>query len=49
MLSQDVCLVITIRDPERKIDIYDKITQGLDMHNFWHSNIRISGNINVPI
>lgn len=45
--SQDMCLIITIRDPERKINVYDEVTQGLDAFNFWHSNIKISGDISV--
>lgn len=45
--SQDICLILTIRDPERKINVYDEVTQGLDAFNFWHSNIKISGDISV--
>lgn len=47
--SQDFCLIITIRDPERKANIYDEITQELDMHNFWHSNIKISNEIAISV
>lgn len=47
--SQDICLIITIRDPERKSHIYDEVTQSLDAFNFWHSNIKISSNISVHI
>lgn len=47
--SQDFCLIITIRDPERKANIYDDLTQGLDANNFWHSNIRISSDVVVPV
>ena len=46
--SQEVCLILTIRDPERKARIYDDVTQGLDAFNFWHSNIRIASDISVP-
>lgn len=45
--SQDICLIITIRDPERKADVYDKVTQGLDAYNFWHSNVKISSEITI--
>ena len=45
--KQDICLIITIRDPERKVNVYDKMTQGLDALNFWHSNIKISGDITI--
>jgi len=45
--SQEICLILTIRDPERKACIYDDVTQGLDAFNFWHSNIKISSDISV--
>ena len=47
--SQDFCFIITIRDPERKVNVYDEVTQGLDAYNFWHSNIKISADISLPI
>lgn len=47
--SQDFCLIITIRDPEHSINVYDEVTQGLDAFNFWHSNIKISSSISVPV
>ena len=49
ILSQDFCLIITIRDPEHRANVYDDITQGLDEYNFWHSNIRISSEISIPV
>ena len=45
--SQEICLILTIRDPERKTRIYDDVTQGLDAFNFWHSNIRIASDISI--
>ena len=45
--SQEICLILTIRDPERTAHIYDDITQGLDAFNFWHSNIKITNDISV--
>lgn len=47
--SQDFCLIITIRDPEQKANVYDEVTQRLDEYNFWHSNIKISSEVTVPI
>lgn len=47
--SQDFCLIITIRDPERKANVYDDVTQGLDAHNFWHSNIKISSDVSISV
>ena len=49
ILSQEICLIITIRDPENRANVYDEVTQKLDEFNFWHSNIKISSDINVPV
>lgn len=43
--SQEFCLIITIRDPDRQANVYDEVTQGLDAYNFWHSNIKISSEV----
>ncbi|MEO2262574.1 S8 family peptidase [Dorea sp. YH-dor228] len=48
-LSQEFCLIITIRDPYHKEKVYDKVTQKLDEYNFWHSNIKVAADINVPL
>ena len=48
-LNQNFCLVITIRDPEKKANIYDEVTQQLNINNFWNSNIEISTDINISI
>lgn len=48
-LSQELCLILTIRDPAGKANVYDEVTQKLDEFNFWHSNIKISSDINIPI
>lgn len=45
--SQELCLIITVRDPERTVNVYDEVTQGLDTFNFWHNNIKISNDISV--
>jgi len=47
--KQEMCLIITIRDPEHKSNIYDEVTQDLDAYNFWHSNIQITSDISVSI
>lgn len=48
-LSQEFCLVITLRDPDGKADVYNGVTQKLDEYNFWHSNIKLDTNIVVGI
>lgn len=47
--SQDFCLILTIRDPNQEASVYDDITQGLDAYNFWHSNIKITSEVAVPV
>jgi len=47
--SQDFCLIITIRDPEHSVNVYDDVTHELDNFNFWHNNIRISTDISTDI
>lgn len=46
---QDVCLILTIRDPDRIAPIYDNVTQELNNYNFWHSNIKITNDISLSI
>lgn len=47
--SQEFCLVLTIRDPEKKANVYDDVTQGLDTFNFWHSNIKLATDVAVSL
>ena len=48
-LSQEFCLIITIKDPTNTCNVYNGITQKLDEYNFWHNNIKISENINIKL
>lgn len=48
-LSQEICLVLTIRDPSEKGNVYDEVTQKLDEFNFWHTSIKITNDINISI
>lgn len=48
-LSQEFCLILTIRDPFYKEEVYDEVTHKLDEYNFWHSNIKIATDINIPL
>src|SRR5690606_6908861 len=40
-LSQEFCLVITIRDPKKTVRVYDEVSQLLTNRNFVHSNIKL--------
>lgn len=44
-LNQEFCLIITLRDPMGKAEVYNGVTQKLDEYNFWHSNIKVDTNI----
>lgn len=48
-LSQEFCLILTIRDPLKKENVYDEVTQKLDEYNFWHSNIKVATDVNIPL
>lgn len=48
-LSQEFCMMITIKDPLQEKAVYNGITQKLDEYNFWHSNIRISEDISITV
>lgn len=48
-LSQEFCFIITIRDATNTCNVYNGITQKLDEYSFWHSNIKVSENINIKL
>ncbi|MHB8129027.1 MAG: S8 family peptidase [Mobilitalea sp.] len=48
-LSQEFCLILTIRDPTGTMQVYDSVTQKLNEHNFWHSNIKVHSEVEVNI
>jgi hypothetical protein len=48
-LSQEFCLIVTIRDPKRQQKVYDDVTKLLDTNNFWHNNIKLHQDIDIKI
>ena len=42
-------MILTIRDPLQKEKVYDEVSQKLDEYNFWHSNIKVSTDVNIPL
>jgi len=48
-LEQEFSLIITVRDSLRKAAVYDEVSQKLDQHNFWHSNIKLVNDISISI
>ena len=46
-LSQEFCMILSIRDPEGKIPVYNEVTQLLTNNNFVHHNIQVRTDIRV--
>ena len=46
-LSQEYCLMLTIRDPKGNAPVYDEVTQQLEARNFIHHSIRLRSAIEV--
>ncbi len=48
-LSQDFCLVVTIRDPLQQKDVYSSVTRNLTQNNFQHSNIQLRNEVGLNL
>lgn len=48
-LSQEFCLIITLRDPKGNANVYDGVTKKLNEFNFWHTNIKVDTNVVVNL
>lgn len=46
-LSQEYCMILTIRDPERTASVYDEVTQQLTTRNFVHHDVRVRNVVHV--
>lgn len=46
-LSQEYCLLLTIRDPNGKAPVYDEVVQQLEYRNFVHHNIHLRNVITI--
>jgi uncharacterized protein YqkB len=45
--QQEFCLIITIKDPTEKLNVYNETIQKLDALNFWHNSLNISSRVSV--
>jgi hypothetical protein len=48
-LSQEFCIVVTIRDNKKRFPIYNEVSQLLNNRNFTHSNIKLRQEVKVNI
>ncbi len=46
-LSQEYCMILTIRDPKKAAPVYDEVSQQLTEKNFIHYDVRVRNNIKV--
>jgi len=46
-LSQEYCMILTIRDPKKTAPVYDEVSQQLTEKNFIHYDVRVRNNIQV--
>lgn len=46
-LSQEYCMILTIRDPEYTAPVYDEVTQQLTNRNFIHHDVRVRNVVHV--
>lgn len=47
--KQEFCLIVTIRDTKKKGNIYNEVTQLLDMYSFIHKNIKIKEQVKIKL
>ncbi|EOP60917.1 hypothetical protein IKQ_06148 [Bacillus cereus VDM053] len=48
-LSQEFCVIITIKDPSQKQPVYDEVSKLLEHYNFIHRNIKVRQDINISL
>lgn len=46
-LSQEYCMILTIRDPKKMAPVYDEVSQQLTEKNFIHYDVRVRNSIQV--
>lgn len=48
-LVQEFCLIITIKDPSGKQQVYEEMSNLLEQHNFWYQNIKLRNENRVQV
>lgn len=46
-LSQEYCMILTIRDPKHRAPVYDEVSQQLTEKNFIHYDVRVRTRVQV--
>ncbi|WP_046216254.1 S8 family peptidase [Paenibacillus wulumuqiensis] len=48
-LTQEFCMLLTIRDPQKTVPVYQEVSKLLDVNNFVHRNIKLAQNIDIRL
>lgn len=48
-ISQDFCLIITIKDSQKKGSAYNEVSQLLENFSFVHSNVKLNNRVNIRV
>ena len=48
-LSQDFALIVTIRDPRRRHNVYNSVARSLTTNNFQHSNVKLRNEVQINL
>lgn len=48
-LSQEYCVIITIRDSKGVAPVYNEVPQLLDQHGFWHQNVELANQVRAMV
>ncbi|MNJ55644.1 hypothetical protein D3C77_511510 [compost metagenome] len=48
-LTQEFCMLLTIRDPNKEATVYQDVSRLLELNNFIHRNIKINQNIDIRL
>ena len=43
------CLIVTIRAPLQRHDVYSSVTRSLTLNNFQHNNIQLRNEVNLNL
>lgn len=46
-LSQEFCLIVTIKDPTGIKPVYNEVNQKLNEYNFWHNTIKLNTDVEI--
>ena len=47
ILSQEFCMIVTIKDKRNATQVYDNVSRLLDTNNFLHQNIKLRNTLDI--